>query len=68
MEWTTELTLSELLGDPIAQALMVADRVEQRDLDVLLATVRCHLRRQRGTCFCQSEHAPGETASLSDCP
>jgi len=53
MEWKREPTLSELLGDPIAKALMVADRIEQRDLDVLLATVRWHLRQRRATCFCQ---------------
>jgi hypothetical protein len=47
MEWKRESTLSELLGDPIAKALMVADRIEQRDLDVLLATVRWHLRQRR---------------------
>jgi hypothetical protein len=47
MEWTREPALSELLRDPIVQALMVADRVEQHDLDVLFATVRRQLRRHR---------------------
>ena len=47
MEWTREPTLSELLGDPIARALMVADGVERHDLDVLVA----HLLRQRGPSF-----------------
>ena len=44
MEWTREPVLSELLGDPITQALMVADRVEQNDLDILIGTVRCNRR------------------------
>jgi hypothetical protein len=38
--WTGEPSLSELLSDPIAQALMVADGVKCRDLDALLANVR----------------------------
>jgi len=51
MEWTKEPTLSELLSDPIAQALMAADRVERRDLDVLFGAVRCRLHRQARTGF-----------------
>ena len=47
VEWTREPTLSELLEDPIARALMVADGVEQHDLDVLVA----HLLRQHGPSF-----------------
>jgi hypothetical protein len=38
-----EPTLSDLLRDPIAEALMAADHVELRDLNILLATARCHL-------------------------
>jgi hypothetical protein len=38
-----EPTLSDLLRDPIAEALMVADHVGRPDLDVLLATARCNL-------------------------
>jgi hypothetical protein len=57
MEWTREPALSELLGDPIVQVLMIADRVEQRDLDLLFATVRCQLRRPF---FCQPTQAPGK--------
>lgn len=45
VEWTREPALSELLGDPITRALMVADHVEQNDLDVLIGTVRCQRRR-----------------------
>jgi hypothetical protein len=45
MEWTREPVLSDLLGDPITQALMVADRVEQNDFDILIGTVRCERRR-----------------------
>ena len=54
VEWTREPTLSELIEDPIAQALMVADGVEQYDLDVLVA----HLLRQRGPSFAIVQ-APG---------
>ena len=54
MEWTREPTLSELLEDPIARALMVADGVEQHDLDVLVA----HLLRQHGPSFAIVQ-APG---------
>ena len=43
-----EPALSDLLGDPIARALMHADRIEHRDLDALLDAVRCHLRRAGG--------------------
>jgi hypothetical protein len=38
-----EPALSDLLRDPIAEALMAADHVELHDLDILLATARCHL-------------------------
>jgi len=38
-----EPTLSDLLRDPIAEALMAADHVELHDLDILLATARCGL-------------------------
>jgi hypothetical protein len=65
MEWTREPALSELLGDPIVQALMVADRVEQRDLDVLFATVRCQLRRQRQPFFCQPAQTPGKVMIIT---
>jgi hypothetical protein len=44
--WTKEPLLSELLRDPIAKALMVADHVALRDLNVLFANVKCQLRRQ----------------------
>jgi hypothetical protein len=40
-----EPALSDLLGDPIAKALMIADRVGHHDLDALLETARRHLRR-----------------------
>jgi len=40
-DWTSEPSLSELLGDPIAQALMVADGVKCRDLHALFANVQC---------------------------
>jgi hypothetical protein len=65
MEWTREPALSELLGDPIVQALMAADRVEQRDLDVLFATVRCQRRRQRQPLFCQPAQAPGKVMIIT---
>jgi hypothetical protein len=39
--WTSEPSLFELLSDPIAQALMVADGVKCRDLDALLANLQC---------------------------
>lgn len=38
-----EPALSDLLCDPIAEALMAADRVGHDDLDALLETARCHL-------------------------
>lgn len=41
-----EPSLADLLGDPIASALMAADHVEGRDFEALLATARCHLRRR----------------------
>jgi len=40
-----EPALSDLLHDPIAEALMIADHVGHVDLDALLETARCHLRR-----------------------
>ena len=43
-KWTSEPSLSELLSDPIAQALMVADGVKRRDLDALFANARCRQR------------------------
>jgi hypothetical protein len=58
MKWTREPALSELLGDPIVQALMVADRVEQRDLNVLFAKVRRQRRRQ--PLLCQPAQAPSK--------
>lgn len=36
--WTGEPAISDLLGDPIARALMIADRVKPEELDLLLAT------------------------------
>jgi hypothetical protein len=39
-EWTSEPSLFELLSDPIAQALMVADGVKCGDLDALFANVQ----------------------------
>jgi hypothetical protein len=58
MKWTREPALSELLGDPIVQALMVADRVEQRDLNVLFAKVRRQRRRQ--PLLCQPAQVPSK--------
>ena len=43
-DWTSEPSLSELLSDPIAQALMVADGVKRPDLDALFANARCRQR------------------------
>ena len=43
-EWTSEPSLSELLSDPIAQALMAADGVECHHLDALFANARCRQR------------------------
>jgi hypothetical protein len=40
-EWTSEASLFELLGDPIVQALMVADGVKSQHLDALFANARC---------------------------
>jgi hypothetical protein len=39
-KWTSEPSLFELLSDPIAQALMVADGVKCGDLDTLFANVQ----------------------------
>jgi|HubBroStandDraft_6_1064221.scaffolds.fasta_scaffold1051766_1 hypothetical protein len=39
-EWTSEPPLSELLGDPIVQALMVADGVECQHLEALFENAR----------------------------
>ena len=50
MDWTKEPVLSELLGDPIVRALMVADRVEEYDLDALIARVKCQLRWRGPAC------------------
>ncbi|HEV2188611.1 MAG TPA: hypothetical protein VGR70_15480 [Stellaceae bacterium] len=47
-EWTSEPSLSELLSDPIAQALMAADGVKCRDLDTLFANVQCRLHPGNG--------------------
>jgi hypothetical protein len=58
MEWTRERNLPALLGDPIARALVVADRA----LDVLFA----HLRQQRGPSFSIWCKAPGGISLLSD--
>ncbi len=41
-----EPALADLLRDPIAEALMVADHVRHRDLDALLETARRHLGRR----------------------
>jgi hypothetical protein len=38
-----EPALADLLCDPIAEALMVADHVGNRDLEALLETARRHL-------------------------
>lgn len=47
-EWTSEPSLSELLSDPIAQALMVADGVKCHDLAALFASAQCrHLPAMR---------------------
>lgn len=45
-QWTKEPLLSELLTDPIAKALMVADHIVPRDISVLIANVKCQLHRQ----------------------
>jgi hypothetical protein len=66
MEWTREPALSELLGDPIVQVLMIADRVEQRDLDLLFATVRCQLRQQRRPFFCLPTQAPDKLITTAE--
>jgi hypothetical protein len=39
---------------------MIADRVEQRDLDLLFATVRWQLRQQRQPFFSQPTQTPGK--------
>jgi len=59
MTWTAEPTVSELLRDPIVQAVMVADCVDQRELDVLLATVRRHLRQRAEPSFAVSARRAG---------
>ena len=46
-EWTGEPSLYELLSDPIAQALMVADGVKCHDLDALFANAEWRCVRQR---------------------
>ena len=43
--FTSEPALSELLHDPIAQALMAADRVDRRQLNTLLDATRRNLPR-----------------------
>jgi len=43
-----EPALAELLGDPMTVALMAADRVDRRDLDVLFDRTRSSLRRRAG--------------------
>jgi hypothetical protein len=37
-KWTGEVSVRDLLADPIAQALMSADRVKPEDVNRLLAT------------------------------
>jgi hypothetical protein len=39
----SEPVLSDLLGDPIAHALMAADRVDSREVYALLRTVRSNI-------------------------
>jgi hypothetical protein len=46
--WTSEPSLSELLSDPIAQALMVADGVECHHLEALFANVKCAAAARNG--------------------
>jgi hypothetical protein len=43
--YAAEPDLSELLRDPIARALMAADRVDRRELDALFDRTRGSLRR-----------------------
>jgi hypothetical protein len=40
--------LAEVLRDPMIVALMAADRVDRRDLDVLFDRTRSSLRRRAG--------------------
>jgi hypothetical protein len=47
--WTSEPSLSELLSDPIAQALMAADGVKRHHLDALFANTRCRQPAMRET-------------------
>ena len=42
-----ELTLTELLGDPMTQAVMAADRVDPAELKAILAVLTHRLQRTR---------------------
>jgi hypothetical protein len=41
-------TLEELLGDPITQAVMTADRVDPRELKAMLASIARAIGRRQG--------------------
>ena len=43
-QFITEPGLAELIGDPMTQALMAADRVDRGELCTLLSQVRANLR------------------------
>lgn len=45
--FTREPDLADMLRDPMMQALMAADHVDDRDLDALLADARHSLRIDR---------------------
>ena len=42
--FAAEPKLADILSDPMTQALMVADRVDHRDLEMLLEDARANLR------------------------
>lgn len=41
--FVAEPALAELMGDPMTEALMTADRVDRRELRALIAQMREHL-------------------------
>lgn len=59
---TRELSLQEMLADPIVRAVMTRDGVTKEDVAGLLATVRCRMAGGRMAVHETARHVSGTIA------
>lgn len=68
MNWNCELSLKQLLSDPLVNAVMAADRVDVRELqEKLNKKTHVLVRTGRPTGFSQAPEFAGQSSGLAGC-